>query len=248
MTTKIDSEETYSYTLTNDGNHLSALGQKFKKSDWDASEKQLSEREKEILNCLYDLGKDKQDSKINYYCISEKNYLHIRPLIEKFFDLDKIITNINDKDKNKDNEKEPKKVAKKGSKKDQLKKLEENCKSENIIIENNSKIILIDIVNDLLDKFKKFKLHFALNAIQSKYCEIRGLGFMFMCVYLLKNTEEYFSINKHGKKMFKILKIYDFLNILVATDKFINAVSKDDFVGLDINSSLVKKNIQYICQ
>ena len=193
--------------------HMSALGRKFKNSDWLASEKILPQRELQLLDCLYTLGTGTWNPQIDYYCISEDLYLGVRHLFQKLFSLTPIV-------------KEEKKIEKKKDKK------KEQNKKEQIILENSKKIIEEEI-KELMELFVKGKIYFAMNAIKSKYCEIRGLGFMYLCIYLENNQSNYFSMEKNIKK-FKLNKIYEYLNILVSTEKFINTIKKPNFSGINI--------------
>ena len=194
---------------------MASLGQKFKQADWLAAEKVLPQREIQLLECLYSLGSGSWSPEIDYYCISEDLYLLVRPLFQKLFNLSTTDTTVDSKDK----------------KPDKKKKKEQN-KKQQIIIENSKKMVEEEI-KELILLFVKGKIYFAMNAIKSKYCEIRGLGFMYLCLYLENNQQLYFSRDKNVKK-FKLLKIYEYLNILVSTEKFINIVRKSNFNGLNI--------------
>lgn len=211
-----DQDDTRVTMAMNSGN----LSSKFEKDNWLNAEKKLGKFELNVIQCLVNLGNDKESSsKHDLIAIGDDLYMSIRKMLtDENIILDNTIQTTKQPDvtfkKCKPNKKQ-------------------SNKADQIRIESSKKRIT-STVETILKSFKssEFQPHQAFN---SDMIEIKGVGLLYAGTYIVTNKNKYLRKRKY---------FHFVLGIMVAIQKFVNNCFKTE--GKSIMNSNEKSSISQV--
>lgn len=196
-----------------------SIGESWSKSTWETSERLLTTFDENLKKKM--LAFVNLFFGINTSNITENEYRTLgddfsQSLIERLLK-EKIISNIN----NNNDEIIKQKHKKKDNKKHKTEK------KADIIKRENSWNIINKELDNVIKSFNFDDDFYIPSALSSKFIEIRGVGFLLCCKYLIKNQKKF--LGKQSKLLFVN-------NIIVGTQKYIN-ISRNFYGNSIIDSS-----------